>query len=62
MTNGRTSKFMLPKYLIEYQDLKIIKSNTESEKSNQKKHKSNAVLKQTKIKEIKTDMMSFTST
>ena len=60
MTNGRTSKFMLPKYLIEYQDLKIIKSNTESEKSNKKKHKSNAVLKQTKIKEIKTDMMSFT--
>ena len=51
MTNGRTSQFMLPKYLIEYQDMKIVKSNTESEKSNKNKHKSNAVLKQTKIKQ-----------
>ena len=36
LTNGRISQFMFPKYLIEYQNLKKVKSKVKSEKSNQK--------------------------
>ena len=38
--------FEFPKYLIENQDVKIVKSKFKSEKSYQSKHKRNAVLKE----------------
>ena len=44
------------KYLIEYQDVKIVKSKFKSEKSKKNKHKSNVVLKGNK--DIKIDMIS----
>ena len=50
LVNGRTSQFMFPKYLIEYQYVKIVKSNFEREKSNKMKHKSNVGLKENKKK------------
>ena len=41
---------MFPEYLIEYQNVKIVKST--SEKSKKNKHKNNAVLKENKKKDI----------
>ena len=41
----RTSEFMFPKYLIEFQNVEIVKSKFKSEKSKKNKHKSNVVLK-----------------
>ena len=56
--NSVTSQFMFPKYLMEYQNVKIKKSKFKSEKSN-KKHKSNVILKENeKKKDIKIDMVS----
>ena len=51
----RTSQFMFPKYLIEYRDVKIVKSKFRCEKSKKNKYKSNVVLNE---KKIKIDMMS----
>ena len=42
---SRTSEFMFPKYLIEFQNVEIVKSKFKSEKSKKNKHKSNVVLK-----------------
>ena len=39
---------MFPKCLIEYQNVKIVKSKFKSEKSNKNKHESNVVLKENK--------------
>ena len=47
--NSVTSEFMFPKYLMEYQNVKIKKLKFKSEKSN-KKHKSNVVLKENEKK------------
>ena len=44
---------------MDYQDVKIVKTKFKSEKSNKNKHKSIAVLKETKKKNI-IDMMSVT--
>ena len=44
------------KYLMEYQNVKIVKSKFKSEKSKKNKHKSNVVLKGNK--DIKIDMIS----
>ena len=44
MAKSRTSQFMFPKYL------KVKKSKFDSDKNNQNKHKSNAVLKENKQK------------
>ena len=46
LASSRTSQFMFPKYLIEYQNVKIVKST--SEKSKKNKHKNNAVSKENK--------------
>ena len=43
---------MFPKYLMEYQNVKIVKSKFKSEKSNKNKHKSNVVLKETEKKTL----------
>ena len=51
---------MFPKYLIEYQIVKIKKSKFKSEESNKNKHKSDVVLKINNKKSIKIDMMSVT--
>ena len=51
---------MFPKYLIDHQNVKIVKSKF-SKKSNKNKHMSNLVLKESEKKErIKKDMMSIT--
>ena len=34
--NGRTSQFMFPRYLVEYHNVKIVKSNFKREKCNEK--------------------------
>ena len=39
LANSRTSQFMFPKYLIEYQIVKLVKSKFKSKKSNKNKHK-----------------------
>ena len=44
---------MFPKYLIEYQNIKKVKSKFKSEKSNKIKHKCNVVLKENKKKTLK---------
>ena len=44
------SQFMFPKYLIEFQKVKVVKSKFKSEKSNKHKHKSKVVLNKTKEK------------
>ena len=41
LVNGKTSQFMFPKYLMEYQNVKIVKSKFKSEKCNKKPRKSN---------------------
>ena len=46
----RTSQFMFPKYLIEYQNVKIVKSKVKSKKSNKSKHERNIVLKESRKK------------
>ena len=48
--NSRTSQFMFPKYLIEHQNVKIVKSKYKSEKCDKDKYKSNVVLKENKKK------------
>ena len=48
--NSITSQFMFPKYLMEYQNVKIVKSKFKTEKINKSKHKGNAVLKEDKKK------------
>ena len=50
---------LFPKYLIEYKNVKIMKSKFKSEKSRRNKHKSNVVLKGNK-KDMKIDMISVT--
>ena len=45
LVNSRTSQFMFPKHLIEYQNLNIKKLKFESEKSSKNKHKSNRSFK-----------------
>ena len=52
-TNSRASQSMLPKYFREYQNVKIVKSKFESEKSSKNKHKINLVLKESMKKDIK---------
>ena len=47
------------KYLVEYHNLKIVKSKFKSEKRRRNKHKSNVVLKGTK-KDMKIDVISVT--
>ena len=42
---------------IEYQNVKIVKSEFKSEKSKKNKHKYNVLLKENKKKDIKLDMM-----
>ena len=44
---------MFPKYLIEYQNIKKVKSKFKSEKSDKNKHKSNVVLKENEKKTLK---------
>ena len=34
LANGGTSQFMFPKYLMEFENVKVVKSNFKSEKSN----------------------------
>ena len=41
---------MFPKYLTEYQIVKIVRSKFKSEKSNKSKYKNNVVLKENKKK------------
>ena len=48
LAHGRTSQFMFPKYSLEYQNVKIVKSKN--------KHKSNVVLKEHGKKDIKIDI------
>ena len=52
LANTRTSQFVFPKYLMEYQNVKKVKSKFKSEKCNKKKkqHKSDLVLKDNKKK------------
>ena len=50
---------LLPKYLIEHKNVKIMKPKFKSEKSRRNKHKSNVVLKGNK-KDMKIDMISVT--
>ena len=42
LANSRISQFMFPKYLIEHQNVKIVKSKFKNEKSN---HKSKVALR-----------------
>ena len=56
LVNGKTSKFMFPKYLIEYQNIKIVKSKSKMEKCKMNKHKSNTFLKENEKKDIKIEM------
>ena len=46
LANSRTSQ--LPKYLTEYQNVKVVKSKLKIEKSYKNKHKSNVILKENK--------------
>ena len=48
---------MFPKYLIEYQYLKIVKSKFKIEKSKKNKHKRNAFLKENEKKDIEIEMI-----
>ena len=50
LANSRISQFMFPKYLMEYQNVKIVKSKFKSEKCDKNKHKRNVVLKENKKK------------
>ena len=49
LANSKASQFMFPKYLIDHQNVKIVKSKF-SKKSNKNKHKSNLVLKESEKK------------
>ena len=53
LANSRTSQFMFSKYLIEYQNVKIVKSKFKSEKSNQKQTKATVLKENEKKKTIK---------
>ena len=48
--DSRTSQFIFPKYLMAYQNVKIMKLKLKSKKSSKNKHKSNVVLKDNKKK------------
>ena len=56
VANGRTSQFMFSKYLIEYQNAKIVKSKFKSGKNKNKKQKQRSCNGKHK-KDIELDMM-----
>ena len=60
LANGGTSQFRFLKYLIEYQNVKIVKSTFKNVKSQKNKHKSNVVIIVYKKKNIKIEEMCVT--